>query len=177
MKEICDDCICVQFTDDFNIYKHWKQTISIEQNIVKLEKTLNEVYKWSKTKNLIFNPDKTKFMIFTTNKSKIRNTDFQFHPDNATTLTRTISTKILDVHFQQQLSWADHITELSKTCDATLSALRKMKTIAPFNIRKHLCESLVLSKLDYCGSVFDPLTIIQQRQLQKIQNSCDALVF
>ena len=40
-------------------------------------------------------------MIFTTNTSKIRNTDFEFHPDNATTLTRTDSTKILGVHFQQ----------------------------------------------------------------------------
>ena len=159
MKEIRDDCICVQYTNDSNIYKHCKTT-SIEQNIVKLEKILNEVYKWS-----IFNPGKTKFTIFTTNKSKIRNTDFDFHPDNATTLTRTISTKIIGVHFQQQLNWDDHITELLKTCYATLSALRKIKRPALFNIRKHLCESLVPSKFDYCSSVFDPLTIIQQRRL------------
>ena len=52
-------------------------------------------------------------MIVTTNISKIRNTDFEFHPDNATTLTRTDSPKILGVHFQQQLNWDDHITELS----------------------------------------------------------------
>ena len=52
-----------------------------------------------------------------------------------------------------------------------------MKRIAPFNIRKHLCESLVLSKLDYCSSVFDPLTIIQQIWLQKIQTCCPALIF
>ena len=103
MKEICDDCICVQHADDSNIYKHCKTT-RIKQNIVKLEKILDEVYKWSKSKNLIFTPDETKFMMFTTNKSKIRNTDFEFHPDNATTLTRTIAIKILGVHFQQQLN-------------------------------------------------------------------------
>ena len=68
-------------------------------------------------------------------------------------------------------------TELSKTCYATLSSLQKMKIIAPFNIRKHLCESLVLCKLDYCSSIFDPLTISQQRRLQKIENSCAALLF
>ena len=55
MKEICDDCICVQYVDDSNIYKHFK-TNSIEQNIVKLEKTLDKVYQWSKSKNSIFNP-------------------------------------------------------------------------------------------------------------------------
>ena len=38
-------------------------------------------------------------MIFTTSKSKIRNTDFEFYPDNVRTLTRTFSTKIPGVHF------------------------------------------------------------------------------
>ena len=101
--------------------------------------------------------------------------DFEFHPDNATTLTRTISTKILGVHFQQ-INWHDHITELSKTCYAALSALRKMGRIAPFNIRKHLCESLALSKLDYCSSVFDPLTIIIMNHLE-IQTLLTLLTF
>ena len=55
----------------------------------------------------------------------------------------------------------------SKTSYATLSALRKMKRIAPFNIRKHVCESLVMSKLDYCSSVFDPLTIINKGNYRK----------
>ena len=32
-------------------------------------------------------------MIFTTDKSKIQNTVFKSHPDNAITLTRTVSTK------------------------------------------------------------------------------------
>ena len=135
------------FNNNSNIYKHCNTT-SIEQNIVKLEKILSEVYKWSKRKNLIFNPDKTKFMIFITSKSKIKNTDFEFHPDNTIALTRTISTKIRVFLFQQKLNWDDHITELSKTCYATLSALWKMKRLARFNIRKYLCESLALSKLN-----------------------------
>ena len=79
----------------------------------------------------------------------------EFQLDN-TTLTRTISTKILGVHFQQQLNRDDHFTELSKACYATLSALQRVKRIAPFNIRKNLRESLVLSELDYCSSIFDP---------------------
>ena len=44
MKEICDDSICVQYAHDSNIYKHCKIT-SIEENIVTLEKILDEVYK------------------------------------------------------------------------------------------------------------------------------------
>ena len=43
MKEVCDDC--VPCAHDFNINKNCKTT-SIEQNIVKLVKTLDEVSKW-----------------------------------------------------------------------------------------------------------------------------------
>ena len=75
------------------------------------------------------------------------------------------------------MNWDDHITELSKTCYPTLSVVQKIKRIAPFNIRKHRSESLVLSKLGYCRNVFNLLMIIQQRRLQKIQNSWAALVF
>ena len=131
----------------------------------------------SKNKNLVFISDKTKFIIFTTNKPKIRNTDFEFQRDNATALTRTDSTKIFGVYFQQQLDWDDHITELSKACYPTLSEVQKIKRSTPFNLRKHRCESLVLSKLSFCRNVFNPLMIIQQRRLQKIRNSCTALVF
>ena len=42
MKELRDDYICVQYADDSNIYKHCK-TNSIEQNIVKLEKTMKSI--------------------------------------------------------------------------------------------------------------------------------------
>ena len=43
--------------------------------------------------------------------------------------TRTISTKILGVHFQQQLNWDDHITELSKTCSQLFLHYKKWKEL------------------------------------------------
>lgn len=51
-----------------------------------------------------------------------------------------------------------------------------IKRIANQQLRKRLCESLVLSKIDYCNTVYEPLTLIQQRRLQKIMNAAAALV-
>ncbi|CAH3192855.1 unnamed protein product [Porites evermanni] len=48
--------------------------------------------------------------------------------------------KLLGVHFHQHLNWDEHVK-------ATL--------------RKHLVESLVLSKLDYCDTVYYPLPEFQ----------------
>ena len=175
MKDNCKMCTCAQYADDSNMYTHCKPN-DIVSNIEELQTTLNDICDWSEEKNLIFNPEKTKFMIFTTKRSKHRETDYEFHPDQNTMLKRTDSNKILGVTFQQQLNWDNHISELTKSSYSIIAVLRKIKRIASSYLRKQLCESLVMSRIDYCITVFDPLTTNQQKRLQKIQNSAPALV-
>ena len=115
-------------------------------------------------------------MIFTSKQSSHKTTKFKLQANKNTILERTDSTKILGVNFQEQLGWDNHINEVTKSCYATLSVLRKIKKLTPFNVRKQLSESLVLSKLDYCSAVFDPLTQVQERRLQKVQNTAAAFV-
>ena len=57
-----------------------------------------------------------------------------------------------------------------------LTTLRKLKNLAPLNVRKQLAESLVLSKLDYNDIVFHPLPQYQQKKLQRIQNAAASFV-
>ncbi len=61
------------------------------------------------------------------------------------------------------------IKHLSSSCYAVLSTLRKLKNLAPFNVRKQLVESLIISKLDY-DLVYYPLLQYLERKLQRIQN-------
>jgi hypothetical protein len=58
---------------------------------------------------------------------------------------------------QQNLKWNDDVNRKISECYAILSVLRKLKYLAPYNIRKHLAESLVLSKLDYNDVVCSPV--------------------
>ena len=115
-------------------------------------------------------------MIFSTKKSQARCTKYTFQADNEIILERTDATKILGVNFQQQLNWDSQVNEITRSCYGVLRTLRKIKRITPFKIRKHLSESLVLSKIDYCNSVFDPLTQAQEQRLQKVQNAAAAFV-
>ena len=175
MNTVCEGSTCLQYTDDSNIYNHFKPA-DIPESITKLQTNINEVHKWSKGKNLIFNPDKTKFMIFSTKKSQARCTKYTFQADNKIILERTDATKILGVNFQQQLNWDCEVNEITRSCYGVLRTLRKIKRITLFKIRKHSSESLVLSKIDYCNSVFDPLTQAQEQRLQKVQNAAAAFV-
>ena len=144
------------------------KSADIPESIRKLQTNINEVYKWSKSKNLIFNSDKTKFMIFSTKKSEGRCTKYIFQADNEIVLERTDATKILGVNFQQQLNWDSQVNEITRSCYGVLRTLHKIKRITPFKIRKHLSESLVLSKIDYCNSVFDPLTQAQEQCIKSL---------
>lgn len=72
-------------------------------------------------------------------------------------LERISSFKLLDTWLNEHLKWADHIRMLSSSCYAVWSVFRKLKNLAPYNVRKQLVECLVLSKLDYNDVVCYPL--------------------
>ena len=64
----------------------------------------------------------------------------------------------------------------ASSCYGTLSTLRKIKHFTDFKLRKHLAESLVLSKIDYNDIVFDPLPLYLVKRLQRIQNAATSFV-
>ena len=72
---------------------------------------------------------------------------------NGVELKQTNNTLLLGTVMQQNLKWNDDVNRKISGCYAILSVLRKLKYLAPYNIRKQLAESLVLSKLDYNDAV------------------------
>lgn len=97
-------------------------------------------------------------------------------------LKRISCTKLLGVHMDQHLSWNTHVDSLLSSSYGTLSVLRRLKNLAPFRVRKHLAESLVLSKLclnyamqNYACTVFHPFPVYLEKRLQHLQNACLAL--
>ena len=64
----------------------------------------------------------------------------------------------------------------SMYCGA-LANLRKIKNFSTFNLRKHLAESLIISRLDFSDiAVFYPLTEHLLERLQRIQYSAASFV-
>ena len=84
-------------------------------------------------------------------------------------------TKLLGVHLDSHLDWKEHVRKLLSSCYGVLAVLRKIRHLAPFK-RKQLAECLVLSKLDYCNTIFPPLPEYQIKRLQRVQNTCAAFV-
>ena len=55
------------------------------------------------------------------------------------------------------------------SCYGTLSVIRKLKNICPFNVRKQLAKYLILSKIDYSDIDSHPIPEYLQKRLQRVQ--------
>ena len=91
-------------------------------------------------------------------------------------LERVKSTKLLGIHLKDNLKWDVHVKHLASTCYGTLANLRKIKNFTTFTLRKHLAESLIISRLDFSDIVFYPLTEHLLKRLQRIQYSAASFV-
>ena len=69
---------------------------------------------------------------------------------------RVSQTKLIGVKFQENLKWNDHVKDVANGSYGVLRPLCKLKHFTNLNLRKRLAELLVLSRLDYCDSIFSP---------------------
>ena len=88
-----------------------------------------------------------------------------------TPLKRVSCTKLLGVNVDQHLTWKTHIDHVLSSSYGILSVLRRLNHLVPFHVRKHLAESLVLSKVNYACSAFHSLPAFQMKRLQRLQNA------
>ena len=91
-------------------------------------------------------------------------------------LEQVKSTKLLGMYLKENLKWDVLVKHLASTCYGTLANLRKIKNFTTFTLRKHLAESLIISRLDFSDIVFYPLTEHLLKRLQRIQYSAASFV-
>ena len=130
---------------------------------------------WALQNSLVFDDDKTKYMLFSSIQlSKRHNLS---PPDkcklihNNEPVERLNSTKILGVHFDENLTWITQINNLIKLSHAKLRNMRLFKRFTPYKVRKTLAETLILSNLRYCIPVYSQLPKYLIRRLQRTQNT------
>ena len=164
---------CSQYADDTTLYHHTPMQ-DLAGGVSLMNNALSELHSWSKESNLALNPDKTKSMLFSTRQMFTRRNLSSFPlllSVGGKDLERVKNTKLLGVHLDENLLWDEHVKNLASSCYTTLASLRKIKHFTPCKLRKHLAESLILSRLDYCDIVMFPLPQHLLKRLQRIQFS------
>ena len=155
------------YADDTQLY------ISIEPDnidvlVSNLELCLNDIRNWMLINKLKLNEEKTEIILCNPKKFDIHISSLKFGDE---VVNFSNAGKNLGVIFDEKLNMNEHITSVSKT---VYSEIRRLKQVRNFITSKSslqkLASSFILSRLDYCNSLFSNLPDKELNKLQKLQN-------
>src|SRR6218665_3185998 len=138
-----------------------------------LLQAVKQISSWMTSNLLCLNTSQTKFILIGLRDQlkKIPDPSISLDPDSASTHTFTPTSPVrnLGVIFDQNLSFSDHITQLSRSCFVHIRDLRRIRLMLDLKTASTIATSTVHAK-DYCSSLFLNIEVTQINRLQAGQN-------
>ena len=162
------------YADDSQLYitlnpKHKDATLETLRNCV------SEVIKWNSENKLRCNPTKTEVIVFSSRYVQPPSPINTFSFDG-TTIQVSDKVSNLGTTMDKYLSFSQFIND---TCRKALFALRSIggirKYLSEEDLKRLVC-SLLLSRLDYCNSLYYNLPNNEINKLQRVQNTAARLI-
>ena len=168
---IADHGLCYHcYADDTQIYMECENDTNSIQNVITcIQNCVADICTWMMKNSLKINEDKTEFIVFRNRLNQTGN-DFSLQI-NGSIIPAVNSTKILGVTLDAKMTLDNHI---SNTCKATYMHIRRINSIRKYlstHAVKTLVQSLVISRLDYCNSIYTGLALKSIHKLQLAQNA------
>ena len=162
------------YADDTQIYLVVDDVDDVKE---KVRSILKDIRVWMQRRKLKLNEGKTDIILLsgglrldpTEAFGALVFGDAELHPSH--------SVKNLGVEYDSKLSFKGHISNLVKICNYHIRNLYSIKRYLNRDILVGLIHSLVLSRVDYCNSLFLGLPNVQLRKVQSVLNRCARLVF
>lgn len=166
------------YADDLQIYSQ-ASVDDITNMIASLNADLATIYEWSRTHGLTVNPNKSQAIIIGGSKQIAKLNKLSIPPLmlNGVTLTYSNVAKNLGVLFDCTLSWAPHVSEISRKVFAASGSLRRWKNLLPVKTKVELAQSLLLPILDYADVCLIDLSEDLLNKLQRLQNLCIRFIY
>ena len=165
------------YADDQQLYCSFdpKNTQDSSVAISRLEDCISSVRSWMRVNRLKLNDDKTEVIMLGTrsNLSKVENVTVKIGDD---VIRPTKRVRNLGFHLSSNLSVREHISKVCSTAYLMLKKLNRVKHFIDIDTRSILSQALVMSKVDYCNSLFIGAPQKELQRLQSIQNMCARFV-
>ena len=164
------------YADDHQIMKSFHPSQQNSVLIHDIQTCFTMVRKWMNQYFLKMNDSKTQVIVFgpprVLDAIDIGGANF----DEGTSIRFISSVKNLGIYMDSTLSMDIQIIELKKKCFRVLRNIRKIRYLLNENQVKQIVNSLVVSCLDYCNSLFYGISGKLTHQLQLIQNACSKAI-
>jgi myo-inositol-hexaphosphate 3-phosphohydrolase len=149
------------FADDTIVYL----TITSDIDSVSLQDDLNKLAKWEERWKMSFHPEKCNVLTISRKKQPIRNS-YTLHGQQ---LEHVTTAKYLGVSITSDMKWNQHISNICKKANNTMSFLKRNLNIRNANIKEKTYRSLVTPTLEYACTTWDPYLKEDQNRIEMVQ--------
>src|SRR6218665_2244462 len=130
---------------------------------------ISDIADWMKCNRLQLNSSKSEF-IWCSLSSKIERLDCCPFVIGADSVEPKVEVRDLGLILDRDLSMSSHVTGLVRTSFAILRQLRSVSRSLTQDVTRHLVQSLILSRIDYCNVAFAGLPQHSIIRLQAVIN-------
>lgn len=164
------------YADDTQIYMSFPET-DVQTACTNLNHDLESLVSISTKFCLEINPSKSKVILFGRDAARKRCSNLIRIQVNNKILQQSTHEKNLGLAIDNRLRFSQHVTMITKRAFCNLKLIYNNKSILNKKCKILLCDSLVLSHLNFADCVYGPaLNKTDTRRLQLIQNSCIRLI-
>lgn len=172
---------CAQhyYADDTQLYMSFNLNESVNA-ITALNYDLHNIRIFSKNHCLKLNAGKTTAMLFgrKSDRDKFLQSYSQCIQIDDKVIKFQDKVKNLGLCIDTDLRFSSHVSVCLQRAYANLKIIYQNRHILDRGIKSLLCDSLVLSQMNYCDVVYDPcLSRNDINRIQKLQNCCLRLIF
>lgn len=162
------------YADDTQIYKSVPLPL-FDKASSDLFKCISSVNDWMHTNKLKLNQDKTELIVFGSRKA-INNLPSHSITIGNNEIPFSSKARNLGVILDETLSMDQAVSSIRQSCYLHLRKISRIRPFIPEEAAKQLVISFVLSKIDYCNSLFHSTSCSNINKLQTIQNHAARLV-
>ncbi|KAL9979041.1 hypothetical protein ACROYT_G016633 [Oculina patagonica] len=161
------------YADDTSITSSGIDTHSIEP---KLNEDLKKLENWLDANRLSINVVKTEYMIIGSRKRlNHANLDLNLKIGD-TNLKRVEKTVSLGVTLDENLTWKEHVSNISKKVSKGLGVLMRTREILPNDSLNQIYKSIIQPHFDYCSPVWHTCDKGLRTKLQRLQNRAARII-
>ena len=162
------------YADDTQVYIKIED---IDDTHHRISSLLSDIKIWMARRKLKLNDGKTEIIVIRGNLRSVPVADLGVVNLDGTQVVPSESAKNLGVILDSSLSFRPHMDSIIKACNFHI---RNLYMIRKFVTRKNLISlvhSLVISKVDYCNSLFIGLPNVTLKRVQSVLNKAARLIF
>lgn len=144
-----------------------------------INQDLEQVSQWPTSNSLVLNPLKSKYMLIGTKLGLVKLRDQHINIKvKGESVECVTEAKNLGLTLDSHLRFETHVAESVRHSLYRLRLLYRIRPYLSEEVRITLCESLVLSRLNYCDVVYGPCLLSRtERLIQRVQNACARFCF